>query len=232
ELPGERARADDLDRRLAAAQRRDHLDGLIERAEDAHRAAVDTAQNARDRHQDLQQARLAGMAAVLAAELLPGEPCRVCGATEHPAPAAASADIPDEDAVERAREEFEAAQHRREQAARYLDGLRVERDAKLEIAGEEPAADIAAERDAALVRVAELDSAAAEVDRLDAELRRAEAEGEEKRAEAERVAASLQSSDAHDAALADEHARHSADLAAACGDDPSLEARVDRLDRE
>ncbi|MEV5576487.1 SMC family ATPase [Spirillospora sp. NPDC052269] len=232
ELAGVRARADELERRLAAAQRRDHLAVLIDQAEDARSAAVDTAQQARDLYQDLQQARLSGMAAVLAAELEPGGPCRVCGSTEHPAPAASDAGIPDEDAVERAREAFEGAQSRREEAARKVDALRVERDARLEVAGEEPAADIAAERDEARVRLTELASVAAEADRLEGELRRAEATVEEKRARNEQVAAAIQSSGARDDALAGEHARHTADLAAACGDDPSLEARVDRLDRE
>ncbi|WP_026413467.1 AAA family ATPase [Actinomadura oligospora] len=232
ELAGVRASAGELERRLAAAQRRDHLAVLIDQAEGAHRAEVDAAQKARDLYQDLQQARLSGMAAVLAAELEPGEPCRVCGSAEHPAPAVSDGGIPDEDAVERAREAFEAAQRRREEAAGKVGEFRVERDARLEVAGEEPAADIAAERDDVRVRLTELAAEAAEADRLEGELRRAEAEGEEKRARSERVAASIQSSGALDDALAGEHARHTADLAAACGDDPSLEARVDRLDRE
>ncbi|HEX7300560.1 MAG TPA: SbcC/MukB-like Walker B domain-containing protein [Solirubrobacteraceae bacterium] len=41
---------------------------------------------------DLREQRLAGMAAELAAGLRPGEPCSVCGATEHPAPAHAAPD--------------------------------------------------------------------------------------------------------------------------------------------
>ncbi|MBJ8343744.1 AAA family ATPase [Antrihabitans sp. YC2-6] len=47
----------------------------------------DEHQDARDRVLDLRERRLAGMAAELATALADGEPCKVCGAVEHPAPA-------------------------------------------------------------------------------------------------------------------------------------------------
>src|SRR5699024_6879272 len=53
------------------------------------RAAVDRHQNARDRWQELRERRLAGVAAELADELAAGDPCPVCGATQHPSPAMA-----------------------------------------------------------------------------------------------------------------------------------------------
>ncbi len=49
------------------------------------------ARRAEEHHDDLRRARLAGMSAELARGLVPGEPCTVCGATEHPAPAAGEA---------------------------------------------------------------------------------------------------------------------------------------------
>ncbi|WP_368662753.1 hypothetical protein [Kitasatospora sp. NA04385] len=56
------------------------------------RAAKDAAQDARQHALDLRERRLAGMAAELAAALSPGDPCRVCGSPEHPAPAEPAAD--------------------------------------------------------------------------------------------------------------------------------------------
>ncbi|MCP2336296.1 AAA family ATPase [Actinomadura rupiterrae] len=232
ELPGSRAATEELDRKLAAAERRDHLAVAIEQADDRHSEAVDTAQNARDVYQDLQQARLEGMAAVLAAELEPGEPCRVCGATEHPEPATPSGDIPDKDAVDRARAAFEAAEKRREDAKLRVRELRGEYDAKLEVAGEEPAAEFAASLQAARERQDELAAVAARAEHLEAELRRVQGEEQRLRTRHEEVSANVQTVRAQDEGLADQHVRLTAELDAARGDDPTLEARIDRLDRE
>ncbi|NBB84950.1 MAG: AAA family ATPase [Bacteroidetes bacterium] len=51
----------------------------------------------------LLQARLDGQAALLARELTEGDPCPVCGATHHPAPATSEVALPDEAALEQAK---------------------------------------------------------------------------------------------------------------------------------
>ena len=56
----------------------------------------------------LERAFLDGQAGVLAAELKQGEPCPVCGSTEHPNPASSHEEIPSQEEVEQAREEGEA----------------------------------------------------------------------------------------------------------------------------
>jgi exonuclease SbcC len=73
--------------RATAASERDRLAEALRRAQDALRAATDRAQQAHAAWLDLREQRLDGMAAELAESLRPGEPCAVCGATAHPAPA-------------------------------------------------------------------------------------------------------------------------------------------------
>jgi len=53
----------------------------------AVQAARDRAADARETHLRTFEARLAGIAAELAGQLAEGDPCQVCGSTEHPSPA-------------------------------------------------------------------------------------------------------------------------------------------------
>jgi exonuclease SbcC len=80
--------------RAEQAEERDRLAGTRGEAEEQRRTAVDAEQAAHSAWLDLRERRLAGMAAELAASLAPGEPCGVCGSTEHPAPAHAAAPDP------------------------------------------------------------------------------------------------------------------------------------------
>ena len=84
--------------RAEQATARDRLAAERERADELRRTAVDVEQAAHRRWLSLREQRLAGMAVELAASLTPGEPCAVCGSTDHPAPAhpepAATADAP------------------------------------------------------------------------------------------------------------------------------------------
>ncbi|MGN6188391.1 MAG: AAA family ATPase [Conexibacter sp.] len=81
------AEAQAAQHRAEAAAERDRLAAERESADDRRRQAVDAEQAAHSAWLDLRERRLAGMAAELAAGLQPGEPCAVCGSTEHPAPA-------------------------------------------------------------------------------------------------------------------------------------------------
>ncbi|QDW30178.1 SMC family ATPase [Arthrobacter sp. KBS0702] len=81
--------------------------GIAER----HRLARDTHQERRQRWLDLREERLANAAAELAAQLIPDEPCPVCGSAEHPAPAPAAASaLAIADAEKTAQEAAEAAE--------------------------------------------------------------------------------------------------------------------------
>jgi exonuclease SbcC len=167
------------------ADRLPALERALERAVAADRRAVDEHQAAYDRFLDIRQRRLDGMASELAAGLVPGQHCPVCGSAEHPAPARpADGSVTREQDAAAQRAEQEAKQ-RREQAAARLRSAEQEclmlRD---RLAGKDPEslkADLKMltdERD-------ELRAVAAWVDRLVAEVSRLE---EESRRQAERHA--------------------------------------------
>jgi len=115
------AKVEELQARLAAAEAADHdvaaaetevvtAAALIDLARtiaddeatlvqtrDEHRAAHDIALRAREEHLDLRRRHLDGMAARLAAGLIDGDPCPVCGGLDHPHPARPSDPVSVED---------------------------------------------------------------------------------------------------------------------------------------
>ncbi|MFF4123583.1 AAA family ATPase [Microbispora rosea] len=122
-VPGLEAAAQMAGERLEATRLRDALTADLEQAEHDRRAAVDLAQERRDRLQEVRQARIDGMAAELAAGLVTGAPCAVCGATEHPSPAAPAGRTATADDEQSAQEAFEAAQRAREEAETTVAAL-------------------------------------------------------------------------------------------------------------
>ncbi|MFL6052345.1 MAG: SbcC/MukB-like Walker B domain-containing protein, partial [Actinoallomurus sp.] len=219
-------------RRLEAALRRDALAAELAEAEEAHRAATDAAQAVRDAFQEIRQARLEGMAAWLARELVAGEPCAVCGSTEHPAPATSVRDIPDGDAEAAAQTAYEQAQEDRERIAARLAELRAEQAAVAKDAGNETADDLRDALAAAQEELTGLTAAEADVVRLQEELGRVDAEYEEARDRQEEVVTALAENRAGQVALTAESLRLRTGLDEARGDDATLEARIGRLGGE
>ena len=80
------------------------------------------------RHGDMQLRYLDGQAGVLAAELVDGEPCRVCGSTVHPHPAARAHDVPSRADLEAARAQADAARAQADEQAQRTSAARAQAD--------------------------------------------------------------------------------------------------------
>ena len=218
--------------RLAAARRRDALTAALAEADAQHRGATDAAQATREMFQEIRQARLEGMAASLAAQLVAGEPCQVCGSAEHPAPAVAVGEVPGEEAEAAAESAYERARQRREETATRLSELRVELGAMAERVGEATVAALRAELADAQEELAGLKGAEADIARLEDALGRVDVEFDDARDRHEQVVSALAENRAHRAGLTGEAERLQVGIDEARGEDPTLEARIRRLDVE
>jgi exonuclease SbcC len=184
---------------------------------------------ARERLVELRGRRLSGMAAELAAGLVDGADCPVCGASEHPRPAVSTGPVVSADDEERARLDVDAAEERATAARRAVEEAERELAVLRERAGAVPAAELTAR--VAELR-AELQQTAAAADAA-ASLRARVATLEQRRdAELARLAADreqLQGRTAERAAVLTGREELTARLDAARGDDADLPARVRRL---
>ncbi|MGW2395067.1 AAA family ATPase [Kitasatospora sp. NPDC001664] len=223
------ARRAELRARLTAAAERDRLRGRITTAEGELATLRERAGDAREHTLDLRERRLAGMAAELAAQLADGAPCRVCGATAHPAPAQPTGAPVGQADEERARAAQQRAEQHRDTAAQELAALRVAEAAAAATAGEDSAgqlADALTEADAALRRtLAEADALGQlqrQAEQLTHQQQARQAEQEQARIRAAALTSKLQT-------LAEERERLTARVADARGGAPSVAARAAAL---
>ncbi len=137
-------RLDTAQRRLAAAHRRDDLARDIHTAE---RDLLDARERAADAYAhwlDLKERRLRGYAAELAAILSTGDPCAVCGSTDHPRPARPTADHVDPQTEHAAHTAHQEAEQHRAHAEQHLAAARAAHTAAASEAGDEPKETLAA----------------------------------------------------------------------------------------
>jgi exonuclease SbcC len=231
-LPMAGAAVESAAARLEAARLRDALVASLAEAQAAHHEAIDAAQAARDLAQEIRQARLEGMAAWLAEQLSPGEPCHVCGSAEHPSPAHSGDMGPGEEAEAAALSAAEEAQSRREDARNRVTQLEAELAGATDQAGDATEAELAASLEAAKEDLTGLAGAEADIERIEDELRHVEAEFEEARDRRGEIQTELAGNLTYRTGLSEEAERLRSGIDAARGDDPTLDARISRLDRE
>ncbi|MGY1841109.1 MULTISPECIES: AAA family ATPase [unclassified Modestobacter] len=203
------------------------VEGLWQQVEAARESWLD----AREARADLLARRLAGMAGELAAALVAGAECAVCGSTEHPRPAAALEPLVTEAAEEAARvrvDEAEAAlSTARTQHQQLVEQLATRRAQ----AGDQPLDEQLTE----LTRLREAEQAAsteaAEVPALRARLVELRAASDSAAARLAGLREELEVQRAELVAVEEAVAAVRDRLDTARGDDPDLATRVARLDR-
>ncbi|WP_344608582.1 AAA family ATPase, partial [Streptomyces glaucus] len=217
--------------RLEAARTRDRLAGD---AEEAQRRALDAekhAVQAKAHWLDLKEQRLNGIAAELAANLSAGEPCAVCGSTEHPAPARRVAGHVDRAAEDRALAAYQQAQERHTRDERRLGAVREALAAATAEAGDTPAERLAEEAGELERAYARARADASALHTAQEELRRAEHEREQRIAAQRQAAVRAASRVGHRERLDRERAALEEELTRARGTAGSVAARAAQLEQ-
>ena len=163
------SRLADLDARSAAAAEAERLE---DEAATAERKALTTDRALAEASvalADLRERRLRGHAGELAAELVPGEPCAVCGGVDHPAPAPRGEDPVSADDIESAEARVVIAVSEQREASDALATVRQAAARARGRAGDRSAEQLAAERAEAAQALAIATEAELEVTTLRAE---------------------------------------------------------------
>ncbi len=140
------SRLAELDARSAAAAEAERLADEAARAERAALTADRALADASVALADLRERRLRGQAGELAAQLVPGEPCAVCGGLDHPAPAPRGDDPVSADDIESAEARVVVAVSLQREASEALAAVRQAAAGARGRAGDRSAEQLADER--------------------------------------------------------------------------------------
>ncbi|MFJ8508467.1 AAA family ATPase [Streptomyces avermitilis] len=224
-------RRDPAQARLAAARRRDRLSRDTDEARARALAAREQATDARSHWLDLKEQRLQGIAAELAAGLVEGEPCAVCGALDHPAPARKIAGHVDRETEERALTAYQRADETATVDERRLGAVREELAAATAEAGDAPTADLAQEAAELERQHTEARAAASGLHTARQRLAQAELEHERRVADQQQAALRAAARVSHRDTIDRERASLEKELAQARGGAESVAARAAQLER-
>ncbi|MDQ0759033.1 AAA family ATPase [Streptomyces canus] len=219
-------------KRLAAARRRDQFARDTDDAQQQVIEATDRAQKARADWLDVKEQRLTGIAAELAAQLTAGEPCAVCGATEHPAPARKDAGHVDRETEERALATSQHADEQRAEAERRLAFVQRALAAAQGEAGDTSTEELTVQADELEREYAQARSAASALHTATEQLRQAEREREQRLSAQQDAAVRTASRGTLRDALDRERATLEAELTEARGAADSVAARAAQLERQ
>ncbi|AZP16214.1 SMC family ATPase [Streptomyces aquilus] len=219
-------------RRLGAARLRDQLAGDTDTAAEQVRLAQADALALKARWLDVKEQRLNGIAAELAAQLTDGEPCAVCGATEHPAPARKDAGHVDREAEERALAAYQRAEERHSEQERRLGTVREALAAATAEAGDASTEQLAEAAEELERLYAQARHAASVLHPAHEELRRAEQEHERRTAVRQEAAVRAASRVGRRDRLDRERVALEEELAQARGALDSVAARAAQLERQ
>ena len=204
-------------RRLEAAQARDWHAGALQGAEDRLRTARDATADAREAWHDTREARIAGIAAELAAELHDGHACLVCGSDRHPAPARPSARQVTADDEDRAQGVYQRAQAVQSEAQDAVSRAVAALEAARAEVGQTPLAELVAAHAVVDREYAEATATAAGARPAREALDRAEAEHTRRLADRQHAATRIATLTAHREGLDLRHADLTAQLTRARG---------------
>nr|WP_202459097.1 SMC family ATPase [Streptomyces sp. SID5464] len=217
--------------RLKAARLRDQLAEDTNRAVEQVRTAQEEALRAKRHWLDLKEQRLTGIAAELAANLTDGEPCAVCGATEHPAPARKVAGHVDREAEEQALAAYQHADEQRAENERNLGVVREALAAATAEAGDTPTGQLTREADELEEQYEQARRGAAELHTAQERLRQAGHEHERRVAARQEAAVRSAARVGHRERLESERAALEEELNRARGALDSVAARAAELER-
>ncbi|MFE6176667.1 AAA family ATPase [Streptomyces sp. NPDC056464] len=217
--------------RLAAARMRDQLAGDTDTAARQTTEAQGQALKAKAHWLDVKEQRLNGIAAELAAQLQDGEPCAVCGAVDHPAPARKDAGHVDREAEERALAAYQRAEERHTEAEGRLGLVREALAAATAEAGDKPTSRLAQAADELEQQYTKARRDASALHSAHEELRRAEAEHEQRTAVRQQTEVRAAARVGHRERLDREKTALETELAEARGTADSVAARATQLER-